>query len=191
MAASLPYELFISLRYLRAKRRVRSLSVITVISTAGVTVGVMALIVVMAVMSGFEFDLRNKILGTNAHIWVLRYGDRGIEDPAGALAEVRQVPDVTAASPFTYNEVLLTAAGRTAGSVLRGIDLASFDDFLRQLLDHEEATVGLATVFYPMHRVERVAQDEASGSIPSLADRFRDKIGLSVLEYLGLESPRL
>jgi lipoprotein-releasing system permease protein len=125
MASSLPYELFISLRYLRAKRRVRSLSVITVISTAGVTVGVMALIVVMAVMSGFEFDLRNKILGTNAHIWVLRYGERGIEEPAAALAAVRQVPDVTAASPFTYNEVLLTAAGRTAGTVLRGIDLAS------------------------------------------------------------------
>ncbi len=78
-----------------------------------------------------------------------------------------------------------------AGVTVRGIDLASFDDFLRQLLDHEEATVGLATVFYPMHRVERIAQDEASGSIPSLADRFRAKIGLSVQEYLGLESSRI
>lgn len=125
MAWSLPYEVFISLRYLKAKRRQRSLSVITFISTAGVAVGVMALIVVMAVMSGFEFDLRNKILGTNAHIWVLRYGERGIEEPDAALAAVRQVPGVTAASPFTYNEVLLTAAGRTAGTVLRGIDLAS------------------------------------------------------------------
>lgn len=123
--ASVPYELFMSLRYLRAKRRQRSVSVIAFISTAGVAVGVMALIVVMAVMSGFEFDLRNKILGTNAHIWVLRYGERGIEDPEAALAAVRQVPGVTAASPFTYNEVLLTAAGRTAGSVLRGVDLAS------------------------------------------------------------------
>jgi lipoprotein-releasing system permease protein len=125
MAWSVPYELFLSLRYLRAKRRYRSVSVITVISTAGVAVGVMALIVVMAVMSGFEFDLRSKILGTNAHIWVLRYGERGIEEPAAALAAVRQVPGVTAASAFTYNEVLLTAAGRTAGTVLRGIDLAS------------------------------------------------------------------
>ena len=125
MAWSLPYEVFISLRYLKAKRRQRSLSVITFISIAGVAVGVMALIVVMAVMSGFEFDLRNKILGTNAHIWVLRYGERGIEEPDAALAAVRQVPGVTAASPFTYNEVLLTAAGRTAGTVLRGIDLAS------------------------------------------------------------------
>ena len=125
MAISLPYEVFIGLRYLKAKRRQRAISTITFFSTAGVAVGVMALIVVMAVMSGFEFDLRSKILGTNAHIWVLRYGDRGIEDPAAALAGVRQVPGVTAASPFTYNEVLLTAAGRTAGSVLRGIDLAS------------------------------------------------------------------
>lgn len=125
MGWSLPYEVFISLRYLKAKRRQRSLSVITFISIAGVAVGVMALIVVMAVMSGFEFDLRSKILGTNAHIWVLRYGERGIEQPDAALAAVRQVPGVTAASPFTYNEVLLTAAGRTAGTVLRGIDLAS------------------------------------------------------------------
>src|SRR3990172_4753354 len=125
MAWSLPYEVFISLGYLKAKRRQRSLSVIAFISIAGVAVGVMALIVVMAVMSGFEFDLRNKILGTNAHIWVLRYGERGIEEPAAALAAVREVPGVTAASPFTYNEVLLTAAGRTAGTVLRGIDLAS------------------------------------------------------------------
>ncbi len=124
-AWSVPYEIFISLRYLRAKRRQRSVSVISVISTAGVAVGVMALIVVMAVMSGFEFDLRNKILGTNAHIWVLRYGEHAIEDPVAAQAAVRQVPGVTAVSPFTYNEVLLTAAGRTAGTVLRGIDLAS------------------------------------------------------------------
>jgi hypothetical protein len=79
----------------------------------------------------------------------------------------------------------------SAGVTVRGIDLASFDDFLRQLLDHEEATVGLATVFYPMHRVERIAQDEPSGTIPSLADRFRSKIGLTVQEYLGLESPRI
>jgi lipoprotein-releasing system permease protein len=125
MAWSLPYEVFISLRYLKAKRRQRSLSVITFISVAGVAVGVMALIVVMGVMSGFEFDLRNKILGTNAHIWVLRYGERGIEAPDAALATIRQVPGVTAASPFTYTEVLLTAAGRSAGTVLRGVDLAS------------------------------------------------------------------
>lgn len=125
MGLSLPYELALGLRYLRARKRLRAVSTITLISTTGVAVGVMALIVVMAVMSGFEFDLRNKILGTNAHIWLMRHGERGIEDPAAALATVRALPEVTAASPFTYSEVLLTAEGRAAGTVLRGIDLAS------------------------------------------------------------------
>ncbi len=149
MAWTLPYEVFISLRYLKAKRRQRSLSVITFISIAGVGVGVMALIVVMAVMSGFEFDLRSKILGTNAHIWVLRYGERGIEEPATALAAVGEVPGVTAASPFTYNEVLLTTAGRTAGTVLRGIDLASAvetTDFRRTVRSaSEDLTAAIAS----------------------------------------------
>jgi lipoprotein-releasing system permease protein len=79
----------------------------------------------MAVMSGFEYDLRSKILGTNAHIWVMRYGERGIEQPAEALAAARETPGVRAAAPFTYAEVLLTSQGRMAGTVLRGIDLAS------------------------------------------------------------------
>ena len=79
----------------------------------------------------------------------------------------------------------------SAGVTLRGIDLASFDDFVRQILDQEEATVGMNTVFYPLHRVERIAVDEPSGTIPSLADRFRDKIGISIHEYLGIETPRV
>jgi lipoprotein-releasing system permease protein len=153
MACSLPYEVFISLRYLKAKRRQRSLSVIAFISIAGVAVGVMALIVVMAVMSGFEFDLRNKILGTNAHIWVLRYGERGIEEPERALAAVRQIPGVTAASPFTYSEVLLTAGGRTAGTVLRGIDLASALDTTDLRHNLKSSSAALTTAMNDPHPV--------------------------------------
>jgi hypothetical protein len=79
----------------------------------------------------------------------------------------------------------------SAGVTVRGIELASFDDFLQQLLDQEDGAVGMATVFYPMHRVERIAADEPSGSLPSLADRFRKKVGISIQEYLGLETPRV
>ena len=68
------FELFIGLRYLKAKRKSTFISIITFISTAGVTLGVMALIVVLAVMTGFENDLKEKILGTNAHIVVIRSG---------------------------------------------------------------------------------------------------------------------
>lgn len=79
----------------------------------------------------------------------------------------------------------------SAGVTVRGIELDSFDDFLRQIIHQEEATVGMATVFYPIHRVERIAWDEPSGSLPSLADRFRAKVGLTIQEYLGIETPRL
>ena len=68
----MPFELFIGLRYLKAKRKSTFISIITFISTAGVTLGVMALIVVLAVMTGFENDLKEKILGTNAHVVVLK-----------------------------------------------------------------------------------------------------------------------
>ena len=76
-----------------------------------------------------------------------------------------------------------------AGITVRGIQLDSFDDFVRQVLGHEEATVGLTTAFFPMHRVERISQDEPSGSLPSLADRFRRSVGVTIQEYLGMDQP--
>ena len=72
-----------------------------------------------------------------------------------------------------------------AGVTLRGIDLNSFDDFVRQVRDPEGDLVGLPTVFFPMMRIERVALDEARGSVPSLADTFEHKVGRSLLEYLA------
>ena len=84
---------------------------------------------------------------------------------------------------------LLALSG--AGVTVRGIELDSFDDFVRQIINQEEATVGMATVFYPIHRVERIAWDEPSGSLPSLADRFRAKVGLTIQEYLGIETPQV
>ncbi len=73
-----------------------------------------------------------------------------------------------------------------AGVTLQGINLHSFDDWLRQVLDAEPEVITLATIFYPMHRVERIAQDEPSGEIPSLAQRFLNRIGISLLDYLRL-----
>ncbi|MGH9804158.1 MAG: hypothetical protein ACRD4D_03215 [Candidatus Acidiferrales bacterium] len=72
-----------------------------------------------------------------------------------------------------------------AGITVRGIDLNSFDDFIRQVKNPDEEPVRLATLFYPMLRVERVALDEPQGSIPSLAQTFERQVGRSVLDYLG------
>ena len=77
------------------------------------------------------------------------------------------------------------------GITVRGIELEAFDDFIRQVIQQEETAVGLNTVFFPMHRVERIMVDEPSGSIPSLAQRFQAKVGLTIQEYLGMDVPRI
>ncbi|HEV3255000.1 MAG TPA: hypothetical protein VG033_11380 [Candidatus Acidoferrales bacterium] len=74
----------------------------------------------------------------------------------------------------------------TAGISLRGIDLSAFDDFIRQILHPEGERIGLPTLFFPMLRIERIALDEARGSIPSLAETFEQKVGRSLAEYLEL-----
>jgi hypothetical protein len=74
-----------------------------------------------------------------------------------------------------------------AGVTIQGIDLNAFDDWLRQILDAQPGVIALSTVFYPMHRVERIARDEPTGEIPSLSQRFTSRIGISLLEYLGIK----
>lgn len=73
-----------------------------------------------------------------------------------------------------------------SGVTVRGIDLNSFDDFVRQVRHPEGERVGLPTLFFPMQRIERVALDEPSGSIPSMADLFEQKVGRSLKDYLAL-----
>jgi hypothetical protein len=73
-----------------------------------------------------------------------------------------------------------------AGIVLRGLDLVVFDDWMRQEARGEETVIGLATVFYPMHRVERMERDETIGAITSYADRFAQGSGRTVLEAIGV-----
>ena len=72
----------------------------------------------------------------------------------------------------------------TAGITLRGIDLNGFDDFVSMVLHPEGDRIGLPTLFFPMLRIERIALDEARGSIPSLAEVFEQKVGRSLAEYL-------
>ncbi len=73
-----------------------------------------------------------------------------------------------------------------AGITVRGIDLNSFDDFIRQVLHPEGDRVGLPTLFFPMQRVDRIALDEPTGSIPSLADLFQQRVRRSLQDYLAL-----
>ena len=118
----MPYELFISLRYLRARRKQVFLSIITFISIAGIFLGVAALIIVIAVMNGFENDLRTKILGINAHVIVMDHTG-GMRDYPRVMEEVSHVPGVVAATPFIYSQAMLKNGNNVTGIVLRGLDM--------------------------------------------------------------------
>ncbi|MCG2720595.1 MAG: lipoprotein-releasing ABC transporter permease subunit [Thermodesulfovibrionales bacterium] len=117
---NLPYQLFIALRYLRTKKRHRGISVNTLISVGGVAVGVMALLVVLSVMSGFHEDLQKKILGVNAHIVILSFKG-AIPDYHEVMDRLGGEKDIVSSSPFVLGQVMVSSGKRAHGVFLRGI----------------------------------------------------------------------
>ncbi len=117
-----PYEMFVGLRYLRAKRRTRTISLNTVISITGITLGVAALIGTLGIMTGFQEDLQEKILGTTSHIVVQPQGQPLMAGYSELIHQVERVPEVVAATPYLFKQVLLTSPTGVQGIVLRGID---------------------------------------------------------------------
>ena len=118
---TLPYEMMIGLRYLRAKRRQRTISLNTFISIAGITLGVAALIGTLGIMTGFKEDLQSKILGTTAHIIVQERGINAMKDYLTLIQQIEETPDVVAAAPFIFKQVLISSKNSVQGVILRGI----------------------------------------------------------------------
>ncbi len=118
---TLPYEIMIGLRYLRAKRRQRTISLNTFISIAGITLGVAALIGTLGIMTGFKEDLQSKILGTTAHIIVQERGINAMKDYPTLIQQIEETPDVIAAAPFIFKQVLISSKNSVQGVILRGI----------------------------------------------------------------------
>lgn len=118
----LPYEVYIGLRYLRAKRRQRTISLNTFVSVTGITLGVAALIGTLGIMTGFKEDVQAKIIGTTSHIIVQDRTKDGIESYAAQVQQVEQIPRVVSATPFVYKQVLLSSQAGVQGIILRGVD---------------------------------------------------------------------
>ena len=118
------FEYFIGNRYLRTRKKHAFVSLITFLSTTGVAVGVMVMIVVIAVMSGAESELRSRMLGITAHAAILRHGEAFTDYPE-ALARIRQTSGVTAATPYVFTQVMLRSPSGLTGAILRGIDPAT------------------------------------------------------------------
>jgi lipoprotein-releasing system permease protein len=118
----LPYEIFVSLRYLKTKKRYGTVSLNTFISIAGVVIGVATSIITLAVMTGFQGYFRDKILSAMPHIVVMEFTGTGVKDQKTLQDHVERVPHVLATTPFVYGQSMLTAQDRMQGVVVRGID---------------------------------------------------------------------
>jgi lipoprotein-releasing system permease protein len=116
------FELFVALRYLKAKRRQSVISVVTLISIVGVMAGVCALVVALAINNGFREELEKSLLGATANINLLRSKSDGIKDYEALSARLSRLPHVAACAPALYGEVLASFHSRAQGVVLKGVD---------------------------------------------------------------------
>jgi len=116
------FEWWLTLRYLTAKKD-KFLSVINFVAIAGIAIGVMALIIVIGVMTGFDHDLREKIVGANAHIFVER--ETGVKDYQQLNARLKNLPGIIASTPYIHGNVFLESGTRAASLILRGVEPSS------------------------------------------------------------------
>jgi len=115
------FELFIAARYLRAKRRQAVVGVITTISVIGVAAGVASLIIALAITNGMRRDLQDKLVGSTAHVLLMRIAGDGIHDWRPLLERLRVMPHITAAAPGLYEEVMISRGAKSAGALIDGI----------------------------------------------------------------------
>ncbi len=173
------FELFVARRHLLPHRGRLFLSFITLITVGAVTVGVMALIVVLAVMNGFEREVKTRIVGTNAHVILLRYGEDGIARADSLAERIERLGDVVAVSPFVYAKAMMVANGRADGGVVKGIDPAR-EDRVTDVSRYMETVPG-APPLTP-------APGETPGIV--LGVHLADGLGLTIGEKVQLISPK-
>jgi lipoprotein-releasing system permease protein len=130
------FELFIAARYLRAKRRQAVVGVITLISVIGVAAGVASLIIALAITNGMSRDLQEKLLGSTAHVMLMRVADDGMRDWRPLLERLRALPHVTAAAPELFEEVLIARGAKSGGALIDGVvpaDQNTVSDLLKSV----------------------------------------------------------
>ncbi len=116
------FELFVARRYLTARRKQAFISVITSISVLGIAIGVAALVIAIALITGFQGDVQDKILGATSHVMVSDLGGQGLADYEGLAEKIRAIPGVESVTPVVYNTVLITGLGESSGALVKGID---------------------------------------------------------------------
>jgi lipoprotein-releasing system permease protein len=179
------FELFLAARYLKAKRRQVVVGVVTLISVAGVAAGVAALIIALAITNGMRRDLQDRLLGSSAHVQLMRVSDDGIRDWRRLLERLRQLPHVTAASPELYEQVLVSRNARGGGALLNGM-LPENERTVSDLLNL--ATPGSARALEPLPE----QGSDRSGEMPPivLGKDLAESVGAGVGDSVMVISPQ-
>ncbi len=146
----------IALRYLWSKRSEAFISIISVISVLGVAIGVAVLNIVISVMTGFEHELRDKIINTNSHIVVKKLGDK-VESWRDVQAQISIVPGVVSSSAFTYHQALIRSESGATGILVRGLEPGSASS--KQLESYLEPGSKIEELFHP----QAIAREEGGG----------------------------
>jgi lipoprotein-releasing system permease protein len=178
------FSYFVALKYLWSRRGEASITVITVISIIGVAIGVITLNIVMAVMSGFQIELRSKILGTDAHITV-KSTKGSISDWRTISKQLKEVTSVTSVSPFTYHQALLQTDAGAVGILIRGIEEKSAGE--DQLIDYiEKAQKGSA-----QNVLNQLSQSKKEG-LPGIVigRELSRSLGLTTGSIVSILSPQ-
>ena len=132
------FEFFIAARYLRAKRRQAVVGVITAISVIGVAAGVASLIIALAITNGMRRDLQERLVGSTAHVDLMRVAADGIRNWRPLLERLRKTPHVTAAAPGLYGQVLISRGARSGGALIKGVlpkDERTVGDLLQSVVE--------------------------------------------------------
>lgn len=178
------FELFIAARYLRAKRRQAVVGVITAISVIGVAAGVASLIIALAITNGMRRDLQERLVGSTAHITLMRVAGDGIRNWQPLLTRLRAMPHVTAAAPGLWEQVLVSRGARSNGALIKGIvpsDERTVSDLLKTIVS------GSAEALEPISQ-----PDSATPSIPPIVigKDMADSLGVQVGDTVQVISPQ-
>jgi lipoprotein-releasing system permease protein len=181
------FEFFIAARYLRAKRRQAVVGVITAISVIGVAAGVASLIVALAITNGMRRDLQARLVGSTAHVNLMRVAADGIRDWRPLLERLRKVPHVTAAAPGLYGQVLISRGARSGGALIKGIlpkDERTVGDLLQSVV------AGSAKSLEPV--ASPVTHDAAAQAVPPIVigSDLAETIGAAVGDAVLVTSPQ-
>ena len=177
------FELFVAARYLKAKRRQAVVGVVTTISVAGVAAGVAALIIALAITNGMRRDLQDRLLGSTAHVQLMRVEADGIRNWRPLLDRLRHLPHVAAASPGLYEQVLVARGARDGGAMIEGI-IPSFELTVSDLL--KNATPGSVQALEPQ------SQPPGPGELPPivLGNELAQTVGATIGDKVMVISPQ-